>query len=142
VTSCMSVDQVFFDANVLVYAHDRSAEEKHARAKEIVSRAWESDLPPKLSIQVLQETHVSLVRKGLAAKTSASLVRNYLAWDVIENREPLFLEALAFQTEFMISFWDANILAAAVASGAQELWSEDFQAGRAYHGVRVINPFA
>lgn len=138
----MNAERLFFDANVLVYAHDRGEGTRHEQARQIVTNAWASPIPPKVSIQVLQETHVTLVKKGLAPARSAEVVRNYLEWDVIENRESVFLEALAFQIEFQLAFWDASILAAAVASGAEELWSEDFQTGREYHGVRVVNPFA
>ena len=59
----------------------------------------------------------------------------------IENRESVFRDALDCQLEFQLSFWDASILAAAIAGGAGELWSEDFQDGRSYRGVRVVNPF-
>ena len=137
----MNADRVFLDTNVLVYAHDRSEGRKHEQAKRIVAEAWTGVRLPALSIQVLQETHVTLVRKGLDPKQSAEVVRNYLEWDLVENRESLFRTALDFQVEFQLSFWDAGILAAAVAAGAEELWSEDFQTGRTYHGVRVVNPF-
>jgi len=82
-----------------------------------------------------------LVRKGLEPSVSADLISNYLAWEVIENREWVFRNALAFQSELGLSFWDASILAAAVTGGVEELWSEDFQDGRTYHGVRIVNPF-
>jgi predicted nucleic acid-binding protein len=137
----MNAERIFLDANVLVYAHDRTEGRKHERAQEIVKECWAGPKPPKISIQVLQETHVTLTKKGLDAAISADIVRNYLVWDVIENREPLFRSALAFQVELRLSFWDAAILAAAVTGGAEELWSEDFQHGRLYHGVRVVNPF-
>ncbi len=64
-----------------------------------------------------------------------------LSWDVVENRESVFRDALELQVEFWLSSWGASILAAALASGAEELWSEDFQSGRAYRGVLVVNPF-
>ena len=137
----MNVERIFLDANVLVYAHDRTEGRKHERAKQIVRDCWASPKPPKVSIQVLQETHVALIKKGLNPAISADVVRNYLAWDVIENRESLFRSALAFQIELRLSFWDASILAAAVTSSVEELWSEDFQHDRLYHGVRAVNPF-
>jgi predicted nucleic acid-binding protein len=40
-----------------------------------------------------------------------------------------------------LSYWDALILAAAERSGAVYLLTEDFQAGRRYENVQVINPF-
>jgi len=137
----MSAERIFYDANVLVYAHDRSETAKHEQAKRIVSEAWSAKRYPALSIQVLQETHVTLVRKGLDPRLSSKIVLNYLEWELVENRESLFRTALEFQVEFQLSFWDASILAAAVSAGVDELWSEDFQTGRRFHGVRVVNPF-
>ena len=138
----MNAERVFVDANVLVYAHDRGAGGKHERAKGIVRDCWASGIPANLSVQVLQEVHVTLLRKGLPMADSAAIVEDYLRWNVVENRIALLREALVVQGEFGLSFWDASIVAAALASGAEELWSEDFQAGRIYRGLRVVNPFA
>jgi predicted nucleic acid-binding protein len=45
--------------------------------------------------------------------------------------------------EAQLSYWDALILSSsAEASGCQWLLSEDFQNGRAYGSVTVINPFS
>jgi predicted nucleic acid-binding protein len=138
----MNVDRMFLDANILVYAHDRSEPNKRAIAVEILQACWESPVPPSLSIQVLQETHVTLIRKGLSPKVSSDTVRPFLVWNVVENRKAQFLDALLMQQTFQLSFWDASILAAAKAAEASELWSEDFQPGRNYNGIRVVNPFA
>jgi predicted nucleic acid-binding protein len=40
-----------------------------------------------------------------------------------------------------LSYWDALILAAAQRCGARYLLSEDFQSGRHYGDVEVLNPF-
>jgi predicted nucleic acid-binding protein len=98
--------------------------------------------PPSLSIQVLQETHVTLIKKGLSPEMSSDTVRSFLVWNVVENRKAQFLDALLMQKTFQLSFWDASILAAAKAAGASELLSEDFQNGRSYDGIRAVNPSA
>jgi len=41
-----------------------------------------------------------------------------------------------------VSFWDALVIEAAQASGAEILYSEDLSDGQHYGGVRVSNPFA
>lgn len=137
----MNVERTFLDANVLVYAHDLGEPVKRAKAMQSLQECWASPLPPSLSVQVLQETHVTLMRKGLPVEESIATVSEFLVWNVIENRKSLFREALLLQKEFQLSFWDASILAAAKAAGAAELWSEDFQHGRDYAGVRAWNPF-
>ena len=39
------------------------------------------------------------------------------------------------------SFWDALILEAALAAQATLLYSEDFQDGSVFGGLRIVNPF-
>jgi predicted nucleic acid-binding protein len=41
-----------------------------------------------------------------------------------------------------LSWFDAHLWAYADHYGLDELWSEDFQAGRRYGTVRIVNPFA
>jgi predicted nucleic acid-binding protein len=53
-------DRYFVDTNILMYAHDTTAGENHARAKALVENLWESR-SGVVSTQVLQE-HASLTR--------------------------------------------------------------------------------
>jgi predicted nucleic acid-binding protein len=39
------------------------------------------------------------------------------------------------------SFWDSQIIASAEAAGAETLYSEDMQDGRAIAGLIIRNPF-
>ena len=55
-------DKYFVDTNILMYAHDSAAGEKHARAKALVEELWESR-SGVVSTQVLQELAVNLRRK-------------------------------------------------------------------------------
>jgi predicted nucleic acid-binding protein len=70
------------------------------------------------------------------------VVEHYLdVWPMVENTRELMCDALEIQQRFQLSFWDANIVAAARQSGAKELWTEDLNDGQDYGGVRVVNPF-
>jgi predicted nucleic acid-binding protein len=42
----------------------------------------------------------------------------------------------------VLSFWDAQILAAAASAGCGILYSEDLNPGQTIMGVKVQNPFA
>ena len=44
-------------------------------------------------------------------------------------------------TRYRLSWWDAHLWAYAEAHGIPEILSEDFQHGRHYGRVRVVNPF-
>ena len=80
-------DRYFVDTNILVYAHDAAAGQKHARAKALVEDLWESR-SGVVSTQVLQELAVNLRRKAkkpLGAKAVRDVVSDYLAWQVVVN---------------------------------------------------------
>ena len=138
----MSDEQVFVDTNILVYAHDAKAGLKHRIAKQKIKSLWERDLPPALSVQVLQESCVNFIRKGMAADEAGKFVADYLQWDVIANDTALLLEGLGESRRWKLSLWDALIVAAAKRAKASILWSEDLNAGQDYGGVVVLNPLA
>ena len=136
-------DRYFIDTNVLMYAHDSAAGEKHQRAKVLVEELWETRAGV-VSTQVLQELAVNLRRKAkkpLDAKATRDVVSDYLTWQVVVNGGDSILEALDLEAKYQISFWDALIVQAAHVSGAEVLYSEDLSDGQAYGAVRVINPF-
>ncbi len=132
----------FVDTNILVYAHDRSAGEKHQRAKDLVSSLWH-DRSAAISTQVLQELYVNLCRKAgrpLASDEARSVIADYLRWDVVINNGESILDAIEIASRHRVSFWDALILHAASAAGAEVLYSEDLGDGQGYGSVRVVNP--
>jgi predicted nucleic acid-binding protein len=135
-------DRYFVDTNILMYAHDKAAGEKHQRAKTLVAQLWR-DRTGVVSTQVLQELTVNLRRKALRPldiKATREIVADYLTWYVVVNDGESILEALDLEERFQISFWDALVLQAAHASGAEVLYSEDLSDEQTYGSVRVINP--
>lgn len=141
----MNVDNSlqFVDTNVLVYAHDRSAGAKHARAKALFAELWESQTGC-LSIQVLQEFYVTITRKvanPLSRQTASQIMADLSVWKVHSPNAQNVLEAIHLQDRYDVSFWDAMILTSAAQLGCQTVWSEDLNAGQRYGDVRVINPF-
>jgi len=136
-------DKYFLDTNVLVYAHDRLAREKHERAMTLVEQLWSTGLGV-LSTQVLQEFCATVRRKlaqPLSLDDTQRVVRQYLAWEVVVNRPTDVLQAIEIEARYRISFWDALILNSAERSGATTLYTEDLSNGQMYGSVRVVNPF-
>ena len=131
----------FLDTNILLYAYDQDAPTKRAVALKWVEQGWASPGQLAISVQVLQEMHVNLEKYGVSRADAAEIIRDLSQWPVIDNSLGLLLAALEEQARWQISLWDALILAAARASGAVELLSEDFTHGQDYGGIRVINPF-
>jgi len=135
-------DRFFVDTNILMYAHDKASGAKHERAKALVEELWRNRTGV-VSTQVLQELSVNLRKKvgrPLDAKATREIISDYLTWHVVVNGGESILEALDLEARFQISFWDALVVQAAHASGAEVLYSEDLSEGQTYGTVRVINP--
>lgn len=136
-------DRYFVDTNILMYAHDAAAGDKHARAKALVEDLWQNR-SGVVSTQVLQELAVNLRRKAkrpLDARATRDVVSDYLAWQVVVNGGDSILEALELEARYQISFWDALVIQAAQTAGADVLYSEDLSDGQRYGSVKVENPF-
>lgn len=139
----MSV-RYFVDTNILMYAHDLTAGEKHERARTLVEELWRSRAGV-VSTQVLQELSVNVRRKTarpLNPRATRELVTDYLSWQVVINDGDSILMALELEERYRISFWDALVVQAAQAAGAEVLYSEDLSDGQSYGSVRVVNPLA
>ncbi|HVS14307.1 MAG TPA: PIN domain-containing protein [Thermoanaerobaculia bacterium] len=139
----MSV-RTFVDTNVLVYAHDRGSGRRHRIAREIVDGLWEARAGV-LSTQVLQELYVNVrrrARRPIGAQEARDLIQDYLSWSVVVNDGAALLEAIALESRYRLSFWDALIVQAANAAGAEVLLTEDLNAGQRYGSVEAVNPFA
>ena len=135
--------KTFVDTNVLVYAHDPGSGPKHEAAKALVTRLWH-ERSGVVSTQVLQELYVNLrkvARKPLPRNEAKGMLTDYLAWEVVVNDGAALLEALEFEARYELSFWDALIVQAANAAGAESLCSEDFNHGQVYGMVTALNPF-
>jgi predicted nucleic acid-binding protein len=133
----------FVDTNVLVYAEDRDAREKHEAARDLIARLWD-ERDGVLSVQVLQEFHINVTRKLKKPMTSAKalqIVQEYLTWTVIENTGSLLVQAIALQQRDRLSFWDSHVVQAAIEAGCDTLYSEDLNPGQRFGPVRVVNPF-
>jgi predicted nucleic acid-binding protein len=132
----------FVDTNILIYAHDRSAGDKHNRARQLIERLWTSG-GGVLSTQVLQELCINLRKKVArppSVDTVRQLIQDYLSWEVVVNKPESVLQALEIEVRYKISFWDALVLQAAETSGATILYSEDLSAGQHYGLIQVVNP--
>jgi predicted nucleic acid-binding protein len=137
-------DRSFVDTNVLVYAHDVEAGERHEVAAGLVTALWDSR-NAVISTQVLQEFYVNATRKIPKPVTRAvarQIVRTYAAWPT-ETVGPADIErASELEEQYQMSFWDALIVAAAVKAGATRVLTEDMSTGRVIEGVVIENPFS
>lgn len=127
------------DTNVLLYAISSAAEEalKKTRARELLAG---DDYG--LSVQILQEFYVNATRSAMTHEEASAALHQFAQCPLVPTDWPLVQRALQLKARYRINYWDAAILAAAQALGANTVYSEDLAHGQDYGGVRVVNPFA
>lgn len=133
----------FVDTNILIYGHDQSAGAKHERAKQLLTELWQNRTGC-VSVQVLQEFYVNItqkVPKPLSSEIAAQIISDLAVWQVHQPGVSDVLHAIHLQSHHQISFWDAMVLASAIALKCEILWSKDLNPRQRYDTVTVANPF-
>jgi len=135
-------DKVFVDTNILIYAHDKDAGAKHRMAAIVVEELW-NRRNGVISSQVIEEFYVNVtrkIRKPLLRSEVRGIIGNYFAWHVEPINPETILSASELEERYLLSFWDALIIATASQAGAATLLSEDLNHGQIVEGVLIHNP--
>jgi len=141
------IGPVFVDTNVLVYRSDASEPAKQARAESWYEFLWRSRTG-RVSYQVLLELYATLTRKlkpGFDPQEAREIVSELSAWQPITVDLGVVQRAWSLEERHSLSWWDALIVAAALAGNCRVLLTEDLQHGQVFgssNGVRVFSPFA
>jgi predicted nucleic acid-binding protein len=134
----------FVDANVLVYAFDKSGSPKKRVAQRLMNELMERDRL-RVSTQVLQELFVTLTRKvshPCSSQEALAVLEDLAAWPLMVVDFAAIQAAVELADQAKLSFWDALVVVAAARSGAAVLYTEDLNDGQEILGVRICNPFA
>lgn len=138
-------DSFFLDTNVFVYTFDSTSPAKARRAAELVRDAIASR-KGVISYQVVQEFFNVAFRRFAhpmtfpeAEQYLGSVFRPLFA---VQSSPALYLEGLRLSRRHRLSWYDALIVAAAVQSGCDVLYSEDLQHNSEIENLRIRNPFA
>lgn len=132
----------FFDTNVLIYAFDEDEPEKREVSRRLVEEHLEMG-NGMLSVQVLREFY-SVSRRAvrpLSIESAEETVRYLATFSPLPEDAGMVLRAVRLGREYMLSFWDALIVEAALSAGADRLLSEDLQHGQEIKGLTIENPF-
>jgi predicted nucleic acid-binding protein len=94
-------------------------------------------------VQVLNEVTSVCLRKLKMPwqEVDALLLAIKAACDVLPLTVTSHEKAVELSKQFQLSFYDANIVASAILSGATVLLSEDMHSGLLVDGLVIQNPF-
>ncbi len=140
----MGPARAFVDTNVFVYAYQISTDERSARAGELLAELGR-DRRGVVSIQVLKEFYVTMMRKARFAEATAdgafARLQMLSRWPVHSPIAEDVVAAASLAAEAQLSLWDAMIVRSAERMGCSVLWTEDLTHGRIIAGVAIRNPF-
>ena len=128
----------FADTNVAIYTLD-VAEPKSQQAVAVMQRG------PIISTQVVNEfLSVLLSKRKLGRPQAHELARALMQLcDVVSVTPAITAQAMTLSERYQLSHWDSLIVAAALETGCEILYTEDMQDGQEFEGrLTVKNPFA
>jgi len=135
------------DTNILVYRYDPRDLRKQRIVIELLRRGLDEQYI-RIPYQAIVEFYAVVTRRG---RNGVPLLDNAVAtretdeilvdFEVLYPTEEIIRAALYAIVAHQLSWWDALIWAYAEVNGLTEILSEDFQHGRLYGHVRVVNPF-
>ncbi len=133
---------VFVDTNVLLYAQDPRNPDKQASAEKWLQWCWQAQAG-RLSTQVLNELYANLrrVAPSLKSEQARSVVKHYRGWKPWIVDDVTVDLAWSLQDRFLLSYWDALMVASAQQLGCAFLLTEDLQHEQRLDNLQIINPF-
>jgi predicted nucleic acid-binding protein len=135
------------DTNVLVYRYDARFPGKQAAAVELLRSGAESGalcLPHQALVELVAVTTRPIAgdRPLLEPHEAQREVEWMLSvFPVLYPDEELLRAALHGAAAYQLSWFDAHLWAYAATNGLPTIYSEDFQHGRWYGEVQVVDPF-
>lgn len=133
--------RILVDTNVVIYSLDGRAPKKQARCA-----AWVSLLATTgtmaVSPQVCNEV-VSVAQKKIPAPAEVlrEAIEGLLAFCICPLTAAEVRHALVLQAHWRLQWWDAVLLASAIAGGCTHFLTEDAQSAPTIEGVKIIDPF-
>lgn len=139
----MSVDY-FIDTNIFIYSLEGLDINKSNKAEQLIANGIASG-NACISFQVVQECLNTAIRKAEVPLTmegmNAYLKSVLMPLCRVSPNLRLYQSALEIKERYRFSFYDSLIIAAALESDCQILYSEDLQHGQHIDGLTIVNPF-
>ena len=134
----------FLDTNVVLYVFDQAAPKKAQVAMQLIKEGIDRK-HTVTSYQVVQE-FINIALKAFRISLARSDLELFLEtalfpMAVVSPSQPLVLEALRLQSAYRLAWYDSLIVAAALESDCEVLYTEDIQHGQRIRNMLVQNPF-
>jgi len=132
-------DNVFLDTNILVYSYSNNELDKRTIARTLIL-----ENNSFVSTQVLQELSNTITKKlGYSFSDAINVVVEMTDNNNLHtNTQITIIKACEIAERYQYSFYDSMIIAAALESNCEILYSEDMQHNQIIENtLKIINPF-
>ncbi|KQC33231.1 hypothetical protein AAU57_07810 [Nonlabens sp. YIK11] len=133
-------DRIFVDSNIFIYLLDSKNLQKQRKAGSFLKSIEEADV--QISTQVVKEFCNVMINKF---KLSETTVRDSLSlfsrMSIADTPISLIQKAIQLKYKYQLQFYDSIIVAAALETHCNILYSEDMQHSQSIEGLQIINPF-
>ena len=135
-------DKAFLDSNIFVYAalDDAGNSHRHKRAIELIEN---TEVSLVASTQVVNEFYAVLIKQRINEndiREKASEILNDM--EIVSITPALVRASWKIKDKYRYSYWDSMIIASALDSNCNILYSEDMQHGQVIDKVlTILNPF-
>lgn len=133
----------FIDTNVFLYLKDPNEPEKSA-----ICAGWLRAIQHRgvvlISPQVIGETFSNLLKHARdpeSRQLAEDFARTLLAWCEARLDREVLTAAFEIRRRYLMSWWDAVLIASAEGVAADILLTEDLNDSQFYGTVQAINPF-
>lgn len=134
----MKTRTVLIDTDIILYAYDRNAYEKHSRALLKVKDAWNFNILPYICTSTLQECISEFEKYKIPKNSQQAIIKDLAEWNLVILDKELILSASEISFKYRLEIRDAIIVAAAERVGVTEIWSEKL-GNRIFGNIRSLN---
>jgi predicted nucleic acid-binding protein len=134
-------DRVFLDTNILLYAKIDDGSDKHTKCHHLLAVVLVGS-EIVVSTQVLNEYYVNALKKNIIPAEIQNTVKQFISdFEIVPLTKELIPETHRICNRCQFSYWDSNIVAAALEAKCEILYTEDLQDGQIIDNtLTVINP--
>jgi predicted nucleic acid-binding protein len=130
----------FLDTNIWIYAHTAGVDDVKSEAARRLLQQVEA---PVISAQVLGEYSAVMIRNRLPDKQVRENIDAMIAMcRTLPVSADMAQQAWDLRVRYGFSFWDCQMIAAALEGGCSRLFTEDLQHGQVIsERLSITNPF-
>jgi len=132
--------RAFFDTNIMIYLYADNEQEKQMISKKIINNAAEC----VISTQILNEMNNVMIKKWKMPPETVKKVQE----DIRRISELVYIDentidnAIDLNARHGFSYYDCLMLASALESGCEIIYTEDMSNGQIIgNTLKIVNPF-